>query len=358
MLGKIQVLKRLYNNICSYRKKETKVSGLPLRLWVEPTNFCNLKCIMCPNAKEKPAKSGYMDMDLFKHIIDEVSPYIYEVFLFFGGESLLHQDIVKMIKYAKDKKLRTVLHTNSTLLTAPLSEEIINSDLDEISLSLDGYTKEIYEKIRVNGDFEDTFNKIRDFLIIRKKLNKKKPYSIIQNINFAAGFQKETKILRESFVNRFKGALPDEFRVSFSHSLGGAMEENDNFHFTISKNGQYRPCIFPWFTSSITWDGKVVPCCVDFKGTLEVGDITKEKLSDIWNNEKMITLRSRLINKDALQNKVCGKCDYLYWEMPYDIPTAFIQAIIEGLYGRSLVRVVSFLKKGTKHVTGHGKNGK
>ena len=45
----------------------------PDRVYIESTNHCNLKCIMCPTGLgviQRP--KGYMDMDLYRRIVDEL----------------------------------------------------------------------------------------------------------------------------------------------------------------------------------------------------------------------------------------------------------------------------------------------
>ena len=88
-----------------------------------------------------------MDMDLYRKIVDEAKEFIFDINLNHRGESLLHPEIVEAIKYAKQNKMFTRLHTNASLLTEDLAENIIAAGLDRISFSFDGYTKETYEKM-------------------------------------------------------------------------------------------------------------------------------------------------------------------------------------------------------------------
>ena len=101
-----------------------------------------------------------MDFDLYKKIIDEAKDFVFDVNLFHRGESLLHPRIYDMIKYANEKGIYTRLFTNATLLDDKNAKSIIDSGLDFISFSFDGYTKEDYEKVRINFDFDKTINNI------------------------------------------------------------------------------------------------------------------------------------------------------------------------------------------------------
>ena len=45
----------------------------PSKVFIEPTNECNLRCTMCVHGKGMNRKKGKMKMDSFMKIIDEVS---------------------------------------------------------------------------------------------------------------------------------------------------------------------------------------------------------------------------------------------------------------------------------------------
>ena len=60
-LGKILV---------DYKMKRVKTRVLPVRLWLEPTNKCNLRCSFCPQSTDFKTVRGFMDKDLYKKIID------------------------------------------------------------------------------------------------------------------------------------------------------------------------------------------------------------------------------------------------------------------------------------------------
>ena len=75
----------------------------PIRFNIEPTNHCNLSCSMCPRELNRPF--GYMDVSLFQKIIDESILYGKRLIITINkdGEPLLHPELPKMVKYAKDK---------------------------------------------------------------------------------------------------------------------------------------------------------------------------------------------------------------------------------------------------------------
>src|SRR5581483_1766919 len=78
----------------------------PDRLYVESTNYCNLKCIMCPTGLgviQRP--KGYMDLGLYQRIIDEVAPSAPSIVLHSWGEPMMHPDLFTMVRYARERDL-------------------------------------------------------------------------------------------------------------------------------------------------------------------------------------------------------------------------------------------------------------
>src|SRR3989304_3706257 len=174
-----------------YKRGSVKLPYGPLRLWVEPTSFCNLKCSMCTSKDIPDEKVGYMEWALYKKIIDEARGVVYDINLFMGGESLFHKRLLEMIAYAKANGIRTRLSTNATVLTKDKREALLDAGLDFIIFSFDGYEKEIYEQIRVNANFEKTLRNIREFLEEKKRRGGRLPYVVFQVIEFAGkgGFE-------------------------------------------------------------------------------------------------------------------------------------------------------------------------
>lgn len=298
-----------------YKKKKLKCNGLPVRIWVEPTNFCNLKCGACPQKDIDIKQRGLMDFKLFKKIIDDASEFVGSANLFLRGEPLMHPRIVDMVRYTNEKGLQSRIETNACLLTKEKSKGLLEAELDFISFSFDGYDKETYEKYRVNGNFENTLSNIITFLKLKKSMGKKKPYTLFQVIQLPE-VKKTDKKTKKEFLSKLKGLPINNFRIIVPHRFGGKISEKQTgtlFAYTEKRTKlKYQPCPYPWTSMGIYWDGKVVPCCVDFMGEYVIGDANKESLREIWNSKKMRELRRRLVERNIDDIRLCAKCDFLY----------------------------------------------
>ena len=311
-------MKYLWNQFLgdyNYFHRKTKVSNRPEVFIIELTNYCNLRCTMCPRRFMK-RHVGFMDFELFKNIIDQVKDYNDYVWLAEFGESLFHPKFETFIKYCANNGVKTYLSTNATALNEKNSLEILNSGLDKIYLCLDGTTKETYEKLRINGQFEKTKNNIFNFLKLKKKLHRSKPYSVVQIIKMD-----ETEKEIEDFKKQWDGLADEVWAREFCTWADQIkdikkMSREENKYFPFRKK-RY-PCSLLWRKIVVSWNGDVVPCCLDFDGKIVLGNAKRENLEDIWNSKKMVELRKKQIDGDY-NNPLCKKCI----EWPGDEKDAF-----------------------------------
>ena len=66
-------------------------------------------------------------------------------------------------------------------------------------------------------------------------------------------------------------------------------------------------CIAPWVYLDVLPDGHVVPCC---SNTLDLGDLKKQSIGEIWNCEPIKKLRREMF-EDTLP-KTCEVCSYAH----------------------------------------------
>jgi radical SAM protein with 4Fe4S-binding SPASM domain len=309
--------RRLLQVFWSYKRRRTRLGYMPVRLWVEPTSFCNLACVMCPNKDLPREKKGYMDFELFRKIVDEAREWAFDVHLMHRGESLLHPDFFRMVTYAKEAGLVTRFHTNGTLLDEDKSRRLIGSGLDQFAFSFDGFDKESYEKIRVKGDFDRTVANIVRFLEIKKELGSRKPATVLELIYFPEVFDRIGPRSRKEFLARFKGLPLDEVKVKKMHNWAGETGRPQ-------RRRRYSPCTFLWQALVVFWDGSVLPCPQDFFGCAVLGNVRDSSLAEIWNGEPMIALRRKILARDFEGLPTCAECDRPWRPQILGVPTEYL----------------------------------
>lgn len=271
----------MYENVEELESK-FRITEFPLNVIIEVGNHCNLNCTTCANNRLQ-RKRGYMDIILYKKIIDEIAkinPYT-RIWLDFYGEPLLvRYKLYYMIDYAKKKGLQSInINTNGTLLDKEMAEMILDSGIDFISIDVDGFSKEVYEKIRIGAKRDVLYSNVENLLMRKKELGLNKPI-----IEAKVMEMEENKHEIESIINywRNKGAWTTVRRLI---SWAGKCDEikNDFECDRIACGNALGIC-------AITWEGDIVNCVMDVDAEVIYGNVYNNSIQSIWKerNEKMI----------------------------------------------------------------------
>ncbi len=309
--------RRLAQVYLGYRRRRTRLSYLPVRLWVETTSICNLRCIMCPNKDLTKDEKGFMDFPLFRKVVDEARRYVFDVNLIHRGEGLLHPEFARMVKYSHDAGLHTKFHTNATLLDEARSRALIAAGLDQISFSFDGYDRQTYESIRVNADFERTLGNVVRFLEIKRGLGSKTPRAALELIHFPGASKSADPAAKRAFLARFRGLPLDRLEVKEMHNWAGEIPGGP-------ARKKYVPCTFLWQALVVFWDGAVLPCTQDFHGYYKLGNVRENTLEEIWNGDRLVRLREKILRRDTGDLETCSRCDRLWRDQILGVPKEYL----------------------------------
>lgn len=267
----------------------------PKHIYIEPTNDCRLNCSICPNKNTK-SKTGYLDSGLFKKIINEIALFnnTKNITLHKNGEPLLHPELPKMITYIKKHLPSTEVSfsTSGVCLTEKISRKIIQAAPDKIfisygNLSLDSEKDKIIKTASRN---------IKNFLAIRKKINKNRPRVALRFIDKKGDFR-----LIDAKRTRWQD-LSDEIEIRPYHNWCGHFQRS----YDIPKKGT--PCLSLWTTLAINWDGDVSICSLDYAKQGIVGNVKKSTLKDIWQGKKLRFYRKKQLYNDYKNLKPCKNC--------------------------------------------------
>lgn len=300
LVNRLKLLKDFY-------LRQTRVSGLPIELVIEATNKCNLNCIMCTR-KNMKRPIGFIKMDLYQKIIDEVANFLELVYLHGLGEPLFHPQIFEMIKYAQSKGLNVGLSTNATLLTTEKAQKLISSGLDYLIIALDATKPETYQKVRGGKNFNQVVKNVRGYLRLKKKA-KKSPFTVLQFVKLD-----ENKLEVEKFRKIWQGSGADVVRVKPVIDL---LRSHPSTTLGASKKPR-RPCFYLWrHLNMVSWDGKfVTPCCMDSDGAYPLGDATKQTILEVWNSPEMRALRRAQVTGEWKKLPLCRDCTYPQPSLP------------------------------------------
>jgi len=131
------------------------------------TNHCDRQCEHCylTDKEKKNSEKDALTTDECKNVIDQMVQLgrdfrVVPRINFSGGNPLLRQDFLELIKYAKDNLVRTAILGNPYPLTEKTLDILVENNLYRYQLSLDG-TKETHDMFRGNGSYDMTLEGIR-----------------------------------------------------------------------------------------------------------------------------------------------------------------------------------------------------
>ncbi|HLN21321.1 MAG TPA: radical SAM/SPASM domain-containing protein [Bacteroidales bacterium] len=291
--------------------KKPLIWGMPPAINFELTNLCNLRCPECPTGSGSMKRlRGFMDPDKFSLMIRELKPNLLNANLYFQGEPMLHPHFFSFLEEVKG--INTTISTNGHYINKGNAGMIAGSDLKKIIISLDGISKNTYQRYRVNGDL----NTVLDGIFILSE-------AIIKS---GSGLKIEIQVLKNKFNEH---EIPELLKVA--KRAGATLKIKSMQVYNICKADDWMPedpdysrytrdgntfriksslprrCARLWYNPVITWDLKVLPCCFDKDAEYVMGDLNNESFREIWHGRKLAEFRRMVLN--GRENiPVCRNC--------------------------------------------------
>ena len=296
-----------------------KALKFPLALLVQTQSFCNGRCSICPYPTvSKKLPQGRMEWDLFKKIADEAAsePLLSSVIFELHNEPLLDERIFDCVKYIKSKApdKRVAVVTNGELLDRFSPEDIVKSNLDSLSISLNAHSKEVYESINTGLNYEKVLDNVSRILadpVMKKKtrlsfvLTEQNEHEIYEATRYWQEQGVNTKI---SGVTNRAGTLAnfEKFRPKTGH-------DNDSGPAALWRRlmGGVRHslgCHVPFYEMNVLFNGDVLICSEDWHRTTVTGNAKKQSLREIWNSKKTNQTRQLLLKKRFAELAPCKDC--------------------------------------------------
>ncbi len=246
----------------------------PKKFAVEICSECNLACAMCYQPTMTRLK-GVMPFELWQKCADEISVTApkTECWFSFCGEPLLQADLlIRMLDYGRLIGLNSLnVNTNGMLLTRDIADRLLRSGANLIVVGIDGFSKPVYEAIRINGVREELYENVEYLLKARRALDDG-PEIQVQFIVMDSN-RHELPEFEKYWLKR--GAV---VKVRNMLSWGG------KFVTPLTVPDEDRiPCPWALTMMHVFWDGGVPRCPGDGNGEEGVGNAWEHKLSELWS---------------------------------------------------------------------------
>lgn len=290
----------------------------PKQIRLDASSICQLKCPVCHHASDSNLKYGFLRFQNFKQLIDS-SPFIEKIELSDNGEIFLNPELLDIIKYGFDKNIS--LHADNGVNLNDVEESILEGlvkyKFHSLVCSIDGCSNETYKQYRVNGNFDKVIANIEKLNYYKNKYNSEFPKLTWQFIIFGhneheIGDAKErSKQLKMNFslkLNKDAVFSPVINRALVRGEVGYA--SRDEYKTETGEMYFKSVCHQLWDSPTITWDGRVLGCCMNYE--LDFGvNAFKNGLLNAINSEQLGYARQMLIGeREPIDGIPCSDCRF------------------------------------------------
>ena len=321
--------------------------GKPIRVFLQTTTRCNFACQTCSKGYEAYHAED-MDHRLLDIVRQSLLPNLTELDVTGFGEPMMSQRFDQLVSLAREADVPVRFVTNGSFLTFERIEQLLTGNFRP-TISVDGASAEVFEKMRPNSNFERLKTKLAMIQKVRRILVRK--YSspiafnfVITRINIhelpdVVRLAHQYEIFRITAVDyTFQSTdfdlnsvrndpawanqwLDEAERVA--KELGVELDRPEPYlllpetpstkgnaqnrsHLPwwkqLTQLGTRRPlfsrpdrfphqCPSPWTEAHVSTAGTVTPCCIYYK---PMGNLLNQSFEEIWNGLPYKTLRLRL----------------------------------------------------------------
>ena len=263
------------NKITEDRLEFYSEKKIPLMSEVEISNsgMCNRKCSFCPRSDpDYPDINEFISDDLHTKIFSELSSLNYKGMVIYSGyvEPLLHKKIYQNIfearKFLPDAQIEII--TNGDVLNKDRLIKLFDAGLSTLLIS-------VYDGPKEEKQF--------------------------YNLCKEAGLREDQYVIR----NRYKPA-DQSFGLNLSNRSGTL--SNAEYKIPALTKSLDQKCNYPAYKFFIDYNGEVQMCSHDWGKKYILGNVNKQKIIDIWLNQKFQFARKKLLLAER-NFSPCNKCD-------------------------------------------------
>lgn len=286
----------------------------------ELTAACNLSCRYCRASASHEPDQGELDTDEAKRFVESIAP-LKPMLILSGGEPLLRPDLFQIIRLAVSLGIRVSLASNGTLITSGLAEEIADSGVSRVSISLDGADAAMHDHGRGQGSFERSIKGIENlrgrvdfqinFTVTQKNQSELiRIFDLAEKLGAAAlhifflvptgrGREEDviTPVRQEEMLRQIEGEMD---RRTLEVQVTCAPQ-----YARLKKPGHGRGsggCLAGRRFVFVSRKGEVYPCGYL---PLRVGSVREKNFIEIWENSPEL----QALREGRLKGK-CGRCEF------------------------------------------------
>ena len=310
---------------CTNRQNLMEVLPLrkPFTVLIEPSSLCNFKCIQCFQSIKADSyftrNRGNMPLARFQRVIEQLKawpgPKLKVLKLSLYGEPLVNPDFCEMLRMAKEADIaeRIETTTNASLLSRDVAEKLVEYHLDYARVSIYASDQGKHRAVTGSGmEIRSIHENMRVLQEIKKSKGSEKPFVSCKMLD-AYGEENERfirmyqDVADEVYIDKPHGWIKvddaDFIKNYYKDGADGAITD-------LKQNSTRRiACPMAFTTMAVRSNGDVSPCCVDFIGGTNLGNVDERSLREGWNSGQLYEFQKMQLENRKHENYSCARCD-------------------------------------------------
>lgn len=255
------------------------------KIYLEITNICNLKCNFCPGNK-RPKEE--MTLENFRIILEKLENYTDNLYFHLMGEPLVHSKINELID-AASLKYQVNITTNGYLIKKIEN----NKNIRRINISLQA----------IKSD-EEIDNYLKNIFETVDKLHNQGTIVVYRLWNEQASSSKIIEKLEKYYKINLNGNTKIQDRIYLDREIPFIWPDLNNNYY--NEEGS---CMGLRSHIGILVNGDIVPCCLDYNGTITLGNILNNDIDTILKDKRVQNMQENFLNNKKCE-EFCRHCNF------------------------------------------------
>jgi len=269
-----------------------KLPNQPRYIQLETILGCDADCPFCPQ-KKIDRKPVIMPDSIWKKIVEDTRGLGITYRPFLQNEALLDKRLPQIVAYIKeDQTARAEINTNGSLLDERRSTLLIEAGIDLVRFSIDAFSPETFAMCRVGLDYQTVVDNINRFITLAGRQHGR-VVTEVRMIDMDANRHEH-----EDFIDYWSERADRALIVPLYH-----------WPWDEGVEMVRKPCVKMREEMFFYSDGRAVLCCWDIAGRAVIGDVTKERVLDIWNGAVRRQCAEYLAHGEREKIPLCSRCD-------------------------------------------------
>ncbi len=295
----------------------------PFTVLIEPSSLCNFRCIQCFQCIKSDSyftrTRMNMPLERFRRVIKQLKewpgpkPKVLKLSLY--GEPLVNPSFCEMLRLAREADFaeRIETTTNASLLTRSVAEKLVEHQLDYVRVSIYASTQDRHREITGSAiGIGRIHENLRVLQAVKTAAGSDRPFVSCKMLD-AYGVENEQffelyrDVANEVFLDKPHSWIQiegtDFLGPYYKDGLGDARNDFEN-HKTPRI-----ACPMPFTTMAVRSNGEVSPCCVDFIGGTNLGNVDDSDMEEIWGSDRWYEFQKMQLENRKQENPSCARCD-------------------------------------------------